>query len=177
VNVFAKGRPKPPRCNERLVRRRNLRPVYADDRNFYKVEKWTCGTKVDTQSPNSRATISWRYTNRSGERLMPTDKLLYFCPSCNALYQMVKAAAGPETISGGSSLLEFCQPVCCHCRGGSTRYAANSSSDAFASFRSRGEPRFHGGYDLIAAYQLTRARRCCSGTRTRCSRTSLLRPS
>jgi hypothetical protein len=32
-------------------------------------------------------------------RLMPTDKPLYFCPNCNALYQIVKVEAGPETIS------------------------------------------------------------------------------
>jgi predicted Zn finger-like uncharacterized protein len=28
---------------------------------------------------------------------MPTDKPLYFCPNCNAVYQIVKAEARPET--------------------------------------------------------------------------------
>jgi hypothetical protein len=30
---------------------------------------------------------------------MPTDKPLYFCPNCNALYQIVKVEAGPEIVS------------------------------------------------------------------------------
>jgi hypothetical protein len=34
--------------NDQLARRRNRQPLLADDRNYYKVEKWTKdGTKVD----------------------------------------------------------------------------------------------------------------------------------
>ena len=28
---------------------------------------------------------------------MPTDKPFYFCPNCNALYEIVKVKAGPES--------------------------------------------------------------------------------
>ena len=91
---------------------------------------------------------------------MPTDKLLYFCPSCNALYQIVKVATGPETIYG---------EITCRACGGPLPAREGKFVLKYFMLRkaTRGlKPRRAPPYDLIAAYQLTRARRCCSGTRT-----------
>ena len=45
----------------------------------------------------SRATITLPGSTAGGGAPMPISKPLFFCPNCKALYQVVKAEAGPET--------------------------------------------------------------------------------
>jgi hypothetical protein len=45
----------------------------------------------------SRAAITLPGSTAGGGAPMPISKPLFFCPNCKALYQVVKAEAGPET--------------------------------------------------------------------------------
>ena len=38
----------------------------------------------------------------------PTRREFFRCPKCNALYQLVRGKAGPETTSGGETACQVC---------------------------------------------------------------------